>query len=123
MAIQKITPSFRATLKGNSTNLIKTCVNAGLNNAQVKNALNVIHRVCPKKEDNVYLYYREMYNIFEDYVGMRSGIKVVKDGKVMEKNIDPYEVKPKYLLNKFASNVRDLVSGKIKPDETIKIYP
>ena len=123
MAIHRVGTNnvyFGAILKGNAENLIKTCKDAGLKNDGVKDALNIIHEACPK--DNVYLYYREVHDMFDEYVGIRSGIKVVRNGKVLEKNINPNSIGAKYLLHKFAYTVRDLVSGNIKPDERIDIY-
>ena len=125
MAIQKVNTSFGASLRGDSTKIIRNAIKNGLDNEGVKKALGIINQACPKKEDRVYLYYRDMRKIgfsLDEYAGIRSGIKVAKDGKVLEKNLDPRDINPKYLLYKFALTVRDLVTGKIQPDETIKLY-
>ena len=125
MAIQKVNTSFGASLRGDSTKIIRNAIKNGLDNEGVKKALGIINQACPKKEDRVYLYYRDMRKIgfsLDEYAGIRSGVKVAKDGKVLEKNIDPRGINPKYLLYKFAQTVRDLVTGKIQPDETVKLY-
>ena len=122
MTIQKINTTFRATIKGNPENLVKLGIERGLTETQIKSSFDIINKSCPKKEDKVYLYYRNLYDIFGEFAGTRSGVKVFKDGVLYEKNIDPNKLYPKYLLNKFAITVRDLVSGKIQPDETVKLY-
>ena len=122
MTIQKINTYFGATIKGDIQTLTRTSIRRGLSKNQIKSSFDIINNVCPKKEDKVYLYYRNMYDIFGEFAGTRSGVKVFKDGVLYEKNIDPNKLYPKYLLNKFAITVRDLVSGKIQPDETVKLY-
>ena len=126
MAIQKITPSFRATLKGDYKDIIKMSASNGLSDKEIKSAIKEIHRACPKREDRVYLYYRNVYRITghgdsEEIVGTRSGIKIAKDGKVLELNVNP-NVIPKYLFPLMALRVKQLASGEIKPDDAIKIY-
>ena len=124
MAIQKITPSFGATLKGDYKEIIKISSSNGLSGSEINNALREIHSVCPQKSDNVYLYYRNVYRVgydCDEYAGIRSGIKVYKDGKVQELNVNP-NILPKYLFPVMALRVKQLVTGKINPDETIKIY-
>ena len=123
MAIQKTNTSFGATLKGDSIRLFRN----GLDDKCIKRALKIINNACPKKEDSVYLYYRNRYKIncltgADDFVGIRCGVKVAKDGKVLEKNIDPNKINPKHLLYKFALTLKKLVSGEIQPDETVKLY-
>ena len=125
MAIQKINQSFGATLKGNYKDIIKMSVNDGLSDKQIKKAITEIHKICPNKNDNVYFYYRPVYKstfFGDEYLGIRSGIKVSKDSKVMELNVNPKCVKAKYLFPLMALKVKQLVTGKIKPEETVKIY-
>ena len=126
MAIQKINQSFGATLKGNYQDIIKLSLQNGLSDKVFKKSLAEIHKVCPDKNDRVYLYYRPMYKFAEsgsfNYAGIRSGIKVAKDGKVMELNVNPKQMSLKYLFPLMALKVKQLVTGKIQPDETIKLY-
>ena len=126
MAIQKINPSFRASLRGDSEKIIKTAMEYGFNNSGVKKALNIINTVCPKSDDRVYLYYNLRQRIGErgnfETAGIRSGVKVAKDGVVLEKNVDPRGLNPKYLLYKFAIPEKRLVNGEIQPDKTVKLF-
>ncbi|MBQ7450100.1 hypothetical protein IJS77_01685 [bacterium] len=122
MPINKINTSFCATIKGDQANIIKLSMRNGLSKEQLRNDIKIIHNACPKTEDKVYLYYRDRYDIYENFKGVRSGVKVFKDGVLLEKNIDPRDTNPKFLLHKFATTVRDLVSGAIQRDETVKLY-
>ena len=125
MAIQKTNTSFGVTLRGDSIELIRASVKGGLDNKGVKRALQIIQNVCPKPSDKVYLYYRNMqrqgYDTCE-FAGIRAGVKVAKDGVVLEKNIDVRGINPKYLLHKFALTVKKLVTGDTRSDETIKLF-
>lgn len=126
MAIQKINPSFNATLKGDYKKIIKISADKGLKDKYIKMALREIHQACPKEEDRVYLYYRVREGLDETgemcISGFRSGIKVAKDGKVLELNVNPKSIPRKYLFPIMAMRVKQLVSGKIKPSEAIELY-
>ena len=122
MTIQKTNINFGATIKGDVHTLIKNAVRKGLSKNLINSSFDMIHNACPKKEDKVYLYCRKRYGMWDIYEGIRSGVKVYKDGVLLEKNIDPRAQSPKYLFHKFAITVKNLVSGKIKPDDTVKLY-
>ena len=128
MAIQKINQSFCATIKGNYKDVISLSAKNGLSDKYIKHSLAEIHKACPNAEDKVYLYYRDVYKtgFFSSnvYLGKRCGIKVAKDGEVLELNINPNTVKAKYLLPLMALRVKQLVSGEVEPDENpkFKVY-
>jgi len=115
--------------KSYRTNELKKVIDisrkCGLSEQGVKVLLNEVKKVCPKKEDKVFFYFRKYYP--NDYsfkpATIRSGVKVVKDGKTMELNIDPKKFQPKDLLQEMVMGVKKLVKGEVKPDEKTMFYP
>ena len=126
MAIQKVNMSFKADFRGQCAEIIKNAVKNGMTNNGVKTSIDLINTVCPGNNNRVYMYCRPVYkgimSCNKEFIGMRSGVKVVKDGKIMEKNVDPRGRNPKDLFHKFAITVKRLVNGEIQPDENIKLF-
>jgi len=126
MKVNKISnQTFSAKLLGDYKDIIKMAVDNGFTNKGIKSALSKIQKACPSENDKVYLYHKKVYR-FDNYgfenMGIRSGVKVFKDGKTLELNVDPRTISSKYLLSLMALKVEQLASGKIKPDEMIKIF-
>lgn len=116
---------FRADLRGEVDKVIRISKAAGLKDAAVKKAMAKIHEMCPKKDDRVYFYFRK-YEVDPDFPPMnpvvRSGVKVFKDGKIFELNIDPRKISQKSLLSRMVKGVSDLLSGKKASEDTAIKY-
>ena len=126
MAIQKVNLSFKADFRGQCADIIKNAVKNGLTDKGVKASVDLINSVCSGTRDRVYMYYKPVYkgvmSYNKTYLGMRSGVKVAKGSEILEKNVDPRGISPKYLFHKFALTIKRLVNGEIKPDETVKLF-
>lgn len=114
---------FKANIKGEVNKLIKISLDAGVPYNKVNRILSGINRVCPGKNDNVYLYFRKYDTGFLFAKPLvRSGIKVVRNGEIKELNVDPMGVAKEDILAKFVNSVKKLVKGEVAPEETAKEY-
>lgn len=114
---------FKANIKGEVNKLIKLSLDAGVPYEKITKSLNEIHKLCPGKNDNVYLYFRKYESGFLFAKPFyRSGIKVVQNGKIKELNVDPTTVAQDDILGKFVKCVKKLVKGEVAPEETAKEY-
>ena len=115
--------TFRATLRGDVDKIKKLAIAGGASKDTVELATNYIHQLLPDSKDKVYLYFKKYANENKKQESIvRSGIKIVKDGVVYEKNIDPTKILQKNLLYKFVSEVKKILYGISAPDESLKMY-
>ena len=115
--------SFSAILCGDTEKIKKLAVSAGVSERTVKKTINSIHKFLPNKEDKIYLYLKKYVNTNKSKESVvRAGIKIVKNNEVMEKSIDPRDIPPKNLLYRYIDEIKALVSGKTKPDESLDTY-
>lgn len=116
--------SFRAELKGDVAKIRRISQEAGLSEEGANKALEYLNKLLPNENDKVYMYFRKYQNEDKSKESIvRSGIKIVKNGVVIEKNINPINTLQKNLLYKMIYEVVKLINGKTQPDSFPLKYP
>ena len=115
--------AFKATLKGDIEKIKQLALAGGASKRAVHKATYYMQNLIPDDKNKIYTYLKKYVN--EDKTKesiIKTGIKLVKDDVVIEKNIDIREINQKNILNKYISEIKKLLNGKTKPDTYLTTY-